>query len=54
MACNCNKDADSSDPNLPGVPTPDSSFDLMKWLPFLLILIAIGWLFFLKSKGPHT
>ena len=48
MACNCNKGAD----NLPGVPTPTPKFDLMKWLPFLLILIAIGWFFFLKSKVP--
>ena len=50
MACNCNKGAESD----PDLPTPDSSFDLMKWLPFLIILLAIGWFFFLKSKGPHT
>lgn len=48
MACNCNK----SEPILPGVPTPQ--FDLMKWLPLIILLIALGWFFFLKSKGPHT
>lgn len=53
MACNCNKEDAESDPSLPGVPTP-SSFDLMKWLPLIILLIAIGWFFFLKSKGPHA
>ena len=50
MACNCNK---SNPEDLPGVPTPTPQFDLMKWLPLIILLIALGWFFFLKSKGPH-
>lgn len=54
MACNCNKD-DSLPGSDPATWTPKttSSFDIMKWLPFILLLIALMWFFFLRSKGPH-
>ncbi len=51
MACGCGcKDKDE---NIPGVPTPKAGFDIMKWLPLLLVLIAIAWALFVISKGPY-
>ena len=56
MACNCNKKDDSLPGSDPATWSPKPSFNIMKWLPIILILLAIGWFFFLKSKGPqhHT
>jgi hypothetical protein len=49
MACNCDKKND----DIPGVPTPEKPINWNMILLVLLIL-AIVWYFFLKSKGPDA
>ena len=49
----CNKGDQNLQGSDPSTWTPTQQFDLMKWLPLILLLIAIGWFFFLRSKGPH-
>ena len=50
MACNCDN---KSDDLLPGVPTPSKPIN-WKLILVVILILALGWYFFLRSKGPDA